>query len=142
MFYYFNDIIKLEDIDSDNILIDEKAFENILIYDVSYKTLIGAKLLRIRFDLIDGFIITYDVTRYLVLFGPGKYDAIYNRIRYLISLKSSITYVFCHNYAKIKVDYYNFLPIEKILHNVIILVKFLIKIKVFYHYNIFVEKCL
>ena len=104
--------------------------------------MIEAKLLRIRFDLIDGFIITYDVTRYLVLFGPGKYDAIYNRIRYLISLKSSITYVFCHNYAKIKVDYYNFLPIEKILHNVIILIKFLIQIKVFYHYNIFIEKCL
>ena len=36
--YYFNDIIKLEDFDFDNILIDEKSHENILIYDISYKT--------------------------------------------------------------------------------------------------------
>ena len=28
----------------------------------------------------------YGKTRHLVLFGPEKYDAIYNMIRYLISL--------------------------------------------------------
>ena len=63
--YYFDDIIKLEDFDLDNILIDEKSQENILIYDISYKTLIGSKPLRIRFDKIDGFIGIYDGTRYL-----------------------------------------------------------------------------
>ena len=35
--YYFDDIIKLEDFDIDNILIDEKSHQNILIYDISYK---------------------------------------------------------------------------------------------------------
>ena len=60
--------------------------------------------MRIRFDKIDAFIIVYDGTRYLVLLGPEKYVAIYNRIRYLISLKSSITYIFSHYFAKIKVD--------------------------------------
>ena len=74
---------KLEDFDSDNILTDEKAFKNILIYDVPYKILIGVKLLHIRFGLIDRFIRTYDGTRYLVLFGPGKSDAIYKRIKEL-----------------------------------------------------------
>ena len=56
--YYFDDIIKLEDFDIDNILIDEEYHKNILIYDISYKhkTLTRAKLLRIRFDEIDGFI--------------------------------------------------------------------------------------
>ena len=54
------------------------------------KFLIGPKHLRIRFDKIDGFIIVYHGTRYLTFFGSEKYDAIYNRIRYLISLKSSI----------------------------------------------------
>ena len=53
---YFDDIIKLEDFDIDNILIDEKSHKNILIYDISYKTLIGSKPLRIRFNKIDGFI--------------------------------------------------------------------------------------
>ena len=67
--YYFDDIIKLEDFDLDNILIDEKSHENILIYNISYKTLIDQKPLRIRFDQIDGFIIIYDGTRYLTLFG-------------------------------------------------------------------------
>ena len=36
--YYFNDIIKLENFDLDNITIDEKSHENILIYDISYKS--------------------------------------------------------------------------------------------------------
>ena len=62
---YFNDIIKLEDFDFNNILIDEKSHENILNCDISYKTFIVPKLLRIRFDKIDGFIRNYDGTRYL-----------------------------------------------------------------------------
>ena len=33
-----------------------------------------------------------------------KYDAIYNRIRYLIILKGSASYVVLHNYGKIKID--------------------------------------
>ena len=41
--YYFNDIINFEDLVFDNILLDGKSHENIFIYDVSYKTLIGAK---------------------------------------------------------------------------------------------------
>ena len=32
--YYFEDIIKLEDLDLDNILIHEKSHKNILIYDI------------------------------------------------------------------------------------------------------------
>ena len=45
-------MIKLEDFDLDNISTDEKSHENILIYDILYKTLIGPKPLRIRFDKI------------------------------------------------------------------------------------------
>ena len=48
------------------------------------------KAFRIRIDKIDGFIRTYDGIRYLVLLGPEKY-VIYNIIRYLMSLKSTIT---------------------------------------------------
>ena len=53
------------------------------------------------FDKVDGFIRYYDGTRYLVPFGLKKYDAILDRIRYLIGLKAGITYVF---YPKIKID--------------------------------------
>ena len=111
--YYFDDITKLEKFDLDNISIDEKSHENILIYDNSYKTLIDTKPLRIRFDKIDGFIRIYDGTRYLTIFSSEKYDAIYNRIRYLRSLKCGITYIFSHYFAQIKVDSYDSLSIEK-----------------------------
>ena len=71
--------------------------ENILIYDVPCKTLIGTKPLHIRFNQIHGFIRIYDATRYLVLFDSEKYDAIYIRIRYLISPKSAVSKMFFLN---------------------------------------------
>ena len=101
MCYYFGEIIKLEDFNLNNISVDKKSHLNILIYNISYKTLIGPKTLQIRFNKIDGFIRIYDGTRYLTLFGSKIYDAIYNRIRYLFSLKSSITYIFSHYFAKL-----------------------------------------
>ena len=86
--YYFDGIIKIKDFDFGNILLDEKSYRNILIYDISYKFLIGAKPLRVRFDKVDKFITVYDGAKYLVLFGSVKYNTIKNRIRYLISRKS------------------------------------------------------
>ena len=68
MCYYFHHIIKLEVVGLDNVLIDEKSHENILIYDISFKALIVSKPLRIEFDKIDRFIKIYDGTRYLSLF--------------------------------------------------------------------------
>ena len=96
-----------------------------MIYDIYYKLLIGAKPLRINFGKIDQFIRIYDGNRYLTLFDSAKYGVIYNGIRYLIVVKSAITYVFSHYYAKKKVDYYYSLSIEKKmkLYNVIIHIK-------------------
>ena len=77
------------------------------------------------------------------MFGTKTYGAIHDRIRYLISLKSSVTCIFSHYFAKIKVDSYDSLPIEKTLnlHNVIILIKsFLKKDKNHYSYKMFLEK--
>ena len=56
----FDDIIQIEGFDFNNILLDKKSYKNILIYDVTYKTLIGIKV------KIDGFNRVYDGTRYLV----------------------------------------------------------------------------
>ena len=123
--FYFDDMIKSEDFYLDNILIDEKSYENILVYKFTYKTLIGSKPLGIRLDKIDGFVRLYDRSRNLELFGAAKHESIYNRIRYIIGVKSGITYVFSHNYVRIKVDSFDSLPLEKTLtfHNVIILIK-------------------
>ena len=88
-------------------------------------TLFDAKSLCIRFNTIDGLIRVYDGTICLVLFGSEKYDFIYNRIRCFIGVKSCITYVISHNYAKFKVDSYDPLSLEKTVtfHNVVILIK-------------------
>ena len=58
-------MIKIEDFNLDNILIDEQLFEDILVYNISYKSLI-AKPLPVRFEKIERFVRVYDGTRYLV----------------------------------------------------------------------------
>ena len=82
-----------------------------------------------------GFTKIYDGSKYLVLLGLEKYDAMCDRVAYLISPKSGITYTFSHYFTKIKVDSYNSLPIEKILtlHNVKIHIKSVLN-KDKYHY--------
>ena len=118
-------------------------YKNILVFNIPYKSLIYSNPLRIRFDKRDGFISDYDGTRYLVLSGSEKYDFIYNKIRYLISVKSGIKYVISHNYAKIKVDSYDSLPLEKTMafHNAMILIKSVWnKDQNYYYYNMFLEK--
>ena len=46
---YFNDIIKIKNFDFGNMLLDENSYGNILVHDILYKTLIGAKPLCIMF---------------------------------------------------------------------------------------------
>ena len=92
---YFDDIKGVIDYDFSDILFDENSYEKNLIYDISNKTSMDEKPLCIWFEKIDGFVKIYDRIRYLVLFGPERYDAIYNRIKYLKSKKSGITY--CNN---------------------------------------------
>ena len=48
----------------------------------------SAKPLRIRFDEINGFINFYNGIRYLIFNDYERYNAIYDRIKYLISEKS------------------------------------------------------
>ena len=73
MCYYFDDIIRFwdRDIHFCDILLDKKLYkekyENILIYDISYKTSTCAKLLRVRFDKIDGFINIHDIISYYLI---------------------------------------------------------------------------
>ena len=63
--YYFDGIIKFEDFDFDNNLRDEKSHVNILICDISCKTLVGPKPLCIRFNQVDRFIY-YQVDEFMM----------------------------------------------------------------------------
>ena len=50
----------VSDISFNDILLNEKSYQNTLIYDVSYKTFMADKPLRIRFHKIDRFIMELD----------------------------------------------------------------------------------
>ena len=147
--YYFDDVMRHIDINFNDILLDEKSHKNIknyiniLIYDISFETFMGAKPLRIRFDKIDGFIKVYDGIRYLVLRDYEIYNAIYDRIKHLISENCGIISSINHDSARIRINSYNSLLIEKVMtfHNVIILIKSVVnKNKNDYFCNIFLEK--
>ena len=101
--YYLHAIIKIEDFDFDNGLLDEKSYGNILIY----WHLLGL------FGKIVGFIRVYNGTRHLVLFVGEKYDFICTRIRYVIEVKCGIMYVTSHKYAKIIIDSNDSLALKK-----------------------------
>ena len=94
---------------------DQKSCGDILVYNISYKSVIGAESLRIRFNKTDGFIRVYDGTKYLVLFGAKIYNFIYNRIRYLTGLKV-VLHVISHSYVISQLDSYNSLYLKKTLH--------------------------
>ena len=80
----------------------------------------GSNPLRVRLNKIDTFIEIYDGIRYLVAFDYKQHDEIYNKIRYIISEKSGITDSINYNFARIRINSYN----------VILLIKFLMKIKI------------
>ena len=98
------------------------------------------KPLHILFDEIDGFIKIDNRIRYLVLL---KYNEIYDRTKYLMSEKSDITDSINYNFARIRIDSCNSLPIERMLtfHNAMILIKSVDnENKNHYYYNTFFEK--
>ena len=96
----------------------------------------------IGFDKVDGSIRVYDGNRYLILFNPEKYSASYNRIRFLISQESDITYIYSHNYARIKTDSCDSLPLDKTLTlHVIIIIRCVFNMNQnYYYFNIFLGK--
>ena len=75
--------------------------------------------------------------------GHSWFDEICDTIEYLISNKSVIADSINYNLARIRIDSYNFLPIEKIFtfHNAIILITSVVnKNKNEYYHNMFLEK--
>ena len=47
-YYFFNDIIYIENFDPNNIKIDEKSYKNILIYYIGYVTMKDSKYIKIN----------------------------------------------------------------------------------------------
>ena len=122
--YYFDETIKIENFNLDSILISEKPYQNIFVHLISYKTLINAKPLRIRFDKID------DLLEFVMELATQYYLEERNMIlftRNQVSCRSKTWYHICHfsKLWKIKVDSYDSLHLEKktMIFYVIILIK-------------------
>ena len=97
-----------------------------MIYDISLQTFDWHKPLRIIFNKVDGIIKYYDGTKYLIaLFSFQKYNAIFNRMRYFLSLESDILYVVFYDYEKAKIYSDDDLPLEEtlIMYNAVILIQ-------------------
>ena len=126
--------MEVENINVDRILLDGESYKNSLIYDISYKNLMGEKPLRIRFNKVNGLIKICYWIRYLELFDSYNefyyrnisriYNAIFDWIKCLICEKNGITDSINHKFGRIWIDSYNSLPREKALtfHDVIILI--------------------
>ena len=146
--YYFDNIIrvwytKIYVVISFISLHGKLCNEDILNYKISYKISRGEKPQPIRFDKIGAFIKFHDKVRYLVLFDYSYSDEICDKIKYIISEKSGITDSINHSFARMRIDSYDSLTIEKIFTflNVIILFKsFVNKIENNYYGNVFSEK--
>ena len=79
----------------------QNFYENILVYNISYKAPTVPKLLSIRFHKIDGFIMVLDgEIKHLVLFDYEFLDKICDKIKCLISKKGGITNTINYNFGR------------------------------------------
>ena len=105
--YYFDDIIKTKDFDLYNILIDEKSYKNVLVYNILYN------ILRIRFNKIDR-IITNGITNIIsIIMQKSKL------IHTIICLQKNHWLVIIHIKSvqnKDENNYYFKIFLEKCLH--------------------------
>ena len=61
--------MKVDDVNVDNILLYEESYKNILGYNILYKRCMDANPLRTRFDKVDGVIEIYGGITYLEFFN-------------------------------------------------------------------------
>ena len=86
--YYLDDTINDKEINFKNILSDKKSYENTSVSNILYKTPVSAKPLPVRFNKIDGFIISFDgEIKHLVLLDYKFFNKICDKIQFLIRKK-------------------------------------------------------
>ena len=66
-YYYFDDIIIINDFNLTNIKIDTKSYKDILIFYIVYETIDGVTTLYINFNEINGYIEDDNGSKYLTL---------------------------------------------------------------------------
>ena len=125
-YYFFDDVINIKVFDPNNIDIDEKPYENILIYYIGYVTIkkdlkiYSVNLLYLVFTKGNGYFEDINGTKYLTLVPTNKrkekikkYEEMWIKITDLIKsvIKKSDDYN--EKYMRIKFDTDNKLPLNK-----------------------------
>ena len=80
----FQDIMRVGDFNFDNSLFDENSYGDILVYDISCKTFMGAKGLRVRFHKVNRFIKIYDSSSSQILFATFSKQTLSEPYSYII----------------------------------------------------------
>ena len=100
-YYFFDDIINIKNFDPNNIKIDGKSYQNILIYYIEYVTIKDSKYMRMNsvnhlyliFSKVNGYFEEVNVKKYLTLVPANeskekikKYKELWSKIRDLMKL--------------------------------------------------------
>ena len=140
-YYFYNDIIELENFDSNLLKIDKKSYRDIGIYNIGYitikkigdcKNIYSANPLYLRINHASGYIDEKGVNKYLVFHSKDenkellkKYNDVFNGIRNKIKKISGDECDYEKDYMKIKFNSDDDLPLNKQLkfHNMTITIR-------------------
>ena len=125
-YYFFNDIIAMENFYPNNIKIDEKSYKNILIYNIRYVTIkeyvktYNVNPLYLIFRYVNGYFEEINGNKYLTLVPTNeskekikKYEELWIKIRDLIRSITKNLDDYDEKYMKIKFDSDDNLPLNK-----------------------------
>ena len=127
-YYFFNEIIGIENFDPDNLKIDKKLYKDILIYDIGYVTIkeyvkiYSVNPLYLIFSYVNVYFQKIDGNKYLTLVPTNeskekikKYEELWIKIRDLIRSITKNTYDYDEKYMKIKFNSDDELPLNKMV---------------------------
>ena len=153
-YYFFDDMINIKHFDPNRIKIDNKSYNNIIIYYFGYittKNLSYVKINRVSplyfiIDKVDGYIEESNVNKYsTLLFTDKKKDTSKKYAELWDKILDLITNTLGHydeNYMKIKFNSDDNLPLNKIskLHNLTIVVSSVFQEHKAYYPQVFLDE--
>ena len=159
-YYFFNDMINVEEFDQNLLQIDEKSYKNINIYYIGYITAKDSDYIKINsrnplyliISEVDGYIKERNGSRYLVFYSANennevlkKYNELLHKIKNEIeTINSGKTSEHDEDFMKIKFDSDHNLPSNKTLklHNVTIVFRSVFEEDGKFYPQIYLDECL
>ena len=158
-YYFFNDIIKIENFDPSNIKMDEKSYKNILIYYIGYVTIkeyvkiFSVNPFYLIFRYVNGYFEEINGNKYLTLVPTNeskekikKYEVLWIKIRDLIGsiTTNSDHYDYDEKYMNIKLNSDDDLPLNKTVEipTITIVVRAIFLENNKYYSQVFLDECL